>query len=634
MRIKGIQIKEGFLIQDGLSEITMDGLREMVLVVGKNGAGKSRLLSKVKSAVENQIVPSVTIDLQRKIDIYSQNIKSLYAELDTLENNLSAGTILPHHYQTSVDHINSNIQSHKQTIQQLQKDLANDFITYDGNLIRQSVIEFVPKNINLADPRYLNSADIQNRSTNLTNTLNINSLHDWSLARIQDLHVQFWNATHQHTPLPDEKKLEIKESYAGLQETIRSLVGVELGTNERTEATLFGFPIGDSRLSDGQKVLLQLAVAIHAHNLKLSESILLLDEPENHLHPAAIIDVIEKLKSAIPQGQIWVATHSISIIAHFFEEASVYYLDDGKISKSGKEKTTVLESLLGNEERVRRQVAFLEEPITHAMVTYAAQCLLPPAVVTTGVADPQMTQIKEAIFNSKATSKKVLDFGSGKGRLITNIIETAPNELAISSQLDYIALDSDLANMDECKQQISRVYPDPDERWFKTTQELLVKHNKGSFDVIVMTNVLHEVSPTDWINLFGPEGELTKLLSKSGYLLLVEDQRIPVGETAHEFGFIVLDTCSLKELCKISGSDQQIIQDSQRDGRLKAHLIPREHLERIDRQSIKSALEEHCRHSKREIEELRRHRDKSKAKLFAFWIHQYANTNLALGHFQ
>ncbi|OIQ65041.1 methyltransferase domain protein [mine drainage metagenome] len=264
------------------------------------------------------------------------------------------------------------------------------------------------------------------------------------------------------------------------------------------------------------------------------------------------------------------------------------------------------------------------------MNIYSAQCLLPPAVVTTGPSDPQMRQIRDVLYGFPERTIKILDFGAGKGRLITNLLEAATSITSLSTNLDYIALDCDSENRIECEAQIARVYGDVKHRWFKTSQSLIERHNKGSFDVIVITNVLHEISPKYWLKLFGSTGELTELLADKGQLLLVEDQRIPIGETAHEFGFIVLDTVAIKDLFMISGNDEQIIQASERDGRLKAHLIPKSYLARCDKNSVQKALESHCQHSKSEIEMLRAQRDKNKARLFAFWVHQYANAKLAL----
>lgn len=630
MKITNLNILKNEVVKNDLDDIVMEHLHQVVLVVGKNGAGKTRLLEKVKNAVEQQILPSEKNKLEQKISEYEEQISKWNLEISRYQDPNYNKHIVDQKRTDQIENFKTNCIQFKGQIDQWKKQLGTSFITYVGDLTLRNVLHFVPKGLKLVDPRNLKKVEVENYAKNLISSNNINNLHDWSLSRIQDLSTQYWNATHPTSKTPTEKKNEIIRSYTELQKLSKELLGVEFGNDEQNNATLFNFPIGDSKLSDGQKVLLQLVVAIHAHGLKLSETILLLDEPENHLHPAAIIEVIEKLKHSIPHGQIWIATHSISILAHFSEEASIYYLEGGKTSKAGSGKTNVLQSLLGDEERVRRQAEFLEEPVTHAMNVYSAQCLLPPEVVITEATDPQMKQIRNALFDIPSKKIKVLDFGAGKGRLITNLIETTADIDNLRKSLDYVALDCDLGNRLECEKQINRIYNNNSHCWFQKYQDLLVHHNKGGFDVIVMTNVLHEINPKDWLNYFGPSGQLTELLKDNGQLLLVEDQRIPVGEAAHEFGFIVIDTGALKDLCKISGNDKQIIIASERDGRLKAHLIPKTSLMKVDKNSIQKALETHSQHSKNEIEILRSQKDKSKSRSFAFWMHQYANTKLAL----
>jgi predicted ATPase len=78
---------------------------------------------------------------------------------------------------------------------------------------------------------------------------------------------------------------------------------------------LFGFPLGQSNLSDGQKILLQLCLAIHCQQESLEDLVLFLDEPENHLHPSVIIETIERIKEEVSNGQIWISTHSIPLLS-------------------------------------------------------------------------------------------------------------------------------------------------------------------------------------------------------------------------------------------------------------------------------------------------------------------------------
>jgi hypothetical protein len=358
---------------------------------------------------------------------------------------------------------------------------------------------------------------------------------------------------------------------------------------------------------------------------------LLLDEPENHIHPAAIIEVIETLIEKIPDGQIWVATHSVSLLAHFAEHGSLWYMDGGRVSPAGKIQEKVLQGLLGDETRIARQREFLEKPEKVALTRYAQQCICPPATVMTGVGDPQVGQIRTAIeeLYQKHGKLRVLDFGAGQGRLLTNLGEDTVSPEDIPKKLDYFAYDESPECQEVCRAQIQKVYDSAEGRWFGNYHDLLATHNKGSFNLIVMCNVLHEILPKRWEELFGLTGEITDLLTDDGQLLIVEDQRIPIGENAHKYGFIILDTGALKDLFGVQGSVPPILADSQRNGRLKAHLVSKDQIKTVTRSTVRKALECHISHSRREIDRIRDSQGSADGRTFAFWLVQYANAVMA-----
>lgn len=373
-------------------------------------------------------------------------------------------------------------------------------------------------------------------------------------------------------------------------------------------------------------------MAIHCQGGQLEKTILLLDEPENYIHPGAIIEVLEILKNKMPNGQIWIATHSVSILAHFVEQGSIWYMDKGQVRPAGKIQEKVLHGLLGNPERIARQIDFLEAPERIALLRYAGQCLSPPNVVMTGPKDPQVLQVRRVIDALYETHGmlKVLDFGAGKGRLLANLYEDFEQSEQITSKIDYFALDKYPKDKEACEFQIQRAYGHSERKWFSSYSQLLESNNKGSFHVVIMCNVLHEINPTEWHHLFGPTGEITEILTSDGYLLLVEDHRIPIGENAHDYGFLVMDTCSIKDLFAVRGDESSIIADAALGGRLKSHLIPKGSLSRYNDETQRSALRSHQNHARSEIVRMRKDADSSEGRLFGFWVHQFANATMAM----
>lgn len=130
---------------------------------------------------------------------------------------------------------------------------------------------------------------------------------------------------------------------------------------------------------------------------------------------------------------------------------------------------------------------------------------------------------------------RILDYGAGKGRLISNIVDLDEvNQEKLIEKIDYIAFDKFADDKEYCESALIKAYGTCEKRYFNDFSNLLSVYDKGSFDVVIMCNVLHEIDPKDWLKLFQNEGTISSLLSENGILLLVEDHQIPIGEKAYQ----------------------------------------------------------------------------------------------------
>jgi hypothetical protein len=146
-----------------------------------------------------------------------------------------------------------------------------------------------------------------------------------------------------------------------------------------------------------------------------------------------------------------------------------------------------------------------------------------------------------------------------------------------------------------------------------------------------MCNVLHEIDPKEWLDLFQEDGTISSLLKEKGILLLVEDHQIPIGEKAYQKGFLVLDTPQLKDLFKITEKDTDFKFDQRKGGRLKSHRIPKHCLIKIDRDSRASSLKSMSRTAREKILEIREmEQNYQNGKLHGFWTQQFANAQLSI----
>jgi hypothetical protein len=112
----------------------------------------------------------------------------------------------------------------------------------------------------------------------------------------------------------------------------------------------------------------------------LENYIIFMDEPENHLHPSAVIDLLDTIKEHNPNGQIWIATHSIPLLSHF-DSSFLWFVENNTVKYSGKKPELVLRSLLGDEDRIQKLRDFTSLPSELARNRFTFECLCPPQVV-------------------------------------------------------------------------------------------------------------------------------------------------------------------------------------------------------------------------------------------------------------
>jgi energy-coupling factor transporter ATP-binding protein EcfA2 len=617
MIIERFYAPENEVSDQGLKEINMPRLGKIVALAGKNGSGKSRLLKKLEYYIGqrtnalpnyNHFRESIN-ELQSIIDAQpdSHNVKAWSDQLEICKNGVAF--------------------VEKRLIKSIDIDSFKS-------------LQFVPKKLTLKDSRTYSTKDILDYFDQ-AKTPGITGSENNCLAYMQQLQTRQLNASHQDYAGEHIDKITAHEDYVEFQNIIGRLLGTHLDRDINGNIALFGKPISDAGLSDGQSVILQLCVALHAQRSEFDNTIFILDEPENHLHPSAVIDLLESICKITGNYQIWIATHSVPLLAYIasIDPMSLWYMEDGFVTNAGRHPEIVLASLLGDEERIGQLNDFTGLPAQLAAINYATESLLPPKTIAGSEQDPQVSQIHGLLRNiSGGNTLSFLDYGAGKGRLLEGLFAEATAHggyAKISEAIEYFAFDSFENDKVICKNVISSHYDDNKERYFNTPEEFFSHHENGSIDVTVMCNVLHEISPRDWLCIFSPQSIIGRSLKNDGYLLIVEDQRIPAGEKAHEYGFIVLDTCHLRTLFSVSNEDvvngRFIAHDSRGDGRLKAHLISKALMQRITAETTKKAIDELQETAKSNIKRVRGLKPTyANGQLNGFWTQQFANASLYL----
>ncbi|MCF8461370.1 MAG: AAA family ATPase [Flavobacteriales bacterium] len=610
---------------DGLEPIKMTRLGQVVLLAGKNGSGKTRVLNKLSSvfnkkptASQVQFAVQQSGIIQREIDAQTERFDKRKLELGTKTN--------------QIESLHNLIRTHEKEKQKHIEQINWDEVITNVESNHYQAFHFVPKSLVLKDHNEFRKIEIRQKAK-IVDQVGINGLPDGTIAKIQMTQDAWFNATHPNLIITKEEKKQAIQEYMELSKLLQHFLKDEIKRDVNGDATIFGFPIGQARLSDGQKVLIQFCVALFSQSKSLSDLVLFMDEPENHLHPSVIIETLDRIIECIPNGQVWIATHSIPILAHF-DSAQIWFVENNQVSYAGHLPEKVLHSLLGDDEEIGKLQDFIGLPAQLASARYAFECLFDPKVVETKFTDPQSVQIHSELSALSKTDKvRVLDFGAGKGRVISNLAELDESaKERVLGQLDYVAFDPSDKDKTQCENSIAKTYGSAEKRYYNSVNEILGDYDKNSFQVIIMCNVLHEIDPNKWFELFGTDGSVTKLLAKNGTLLLVEDHQIPVGEKAYQKGFLVLDTPQLKDLFKITEADGGIeVSDVRGDGRLKAHRIPSNCLGRIDANSRIEALQSISSLTKSKITEIRTQDQNYKnGKLHGYYVQQFANAQLCL----
>jgi len=632
MKILSIDILADVDKQDGLGAIKMKKLGQVVILTGPNGSGKTRILNKIFNRLkfkpslndvnaanhqiprsQENIINYSNFVLQSKIDLEICKTKEERFEINERIQNALA-----------------NIEEQKNKIFQLEQIVNYTEIETSEISDKYIAVPFVPKNTELVDCSKLSKADIITNSE-LIEQVGIDHLPSGTFAQIQIIQDRWFHATHPTSSVDNETREDLVNAYEELRGSINLFLGAELNRTINGEASLFGFPLGAARLSNGQKIILQFCLAIYCQGYKLDDLILVMDEPENYLHPSAIIRIINKLCQFTKQGQIWIATHSIALIS-YFKNDYVWWVNNNNIRHGGKLQEKILASLLVDENAVLRLKDFLNLPATLALNRFAYECLANPLAVDTPANDPQSKQIRDSLLIDKRPIR-VLDFGAGKGRLVHNLSDIDLEEnCKLFPLLDYIAFDSDPRYCEDCKKSILTAYGSTENRYFNDFNSIFSVFDNGSFDVVVLCNVLHEINPKDWLSIFSPKGNMIhSLLSNEGYLLIVEDYRMPVGEKAHCNGFVLLDTAQIKKLFRIKETDKEFECYTAMDGRLKAHKIPKKFLARISSRSRLESIKSLSAQSREMIKKIRSEEiSYSNGNLHSLWAQLFVNSEICL----
>ena len=379
----------------------------------------------------------------------------------------------------------------------------------------------------------------------------------------------------------------------------------EIAVQEQ-DGKIVNLTLAIERFSPGERLLLYMAIFFVLKRNSTRKRIIILDEPETHLHPQALLMFIRTLKDSFSDTTIWIATHSLFLLPEFRFENVTYMKDGSVIPRISSLYENIFSALLG-EDNERTRSFFASLPYWQ-YVEFVTECFTTPEVVDT--VDPQDEQVQLFVKALKEQNiRKVLDCGGGSGRLGRSLKAAG---IPLETYDIYDACPS--YSGDEFT-----VYTD-------------MKDIKNRYDCVVMMNFLHEVEPDDWPKLFH---EIFGLLETNGNLLFVEVAALRDGEWPNKTGYMVLGKSELATLFDTTGVLSEIrIRNKQKSVGV---LIPDYALESVTEETVLATIMQLEKRAYDELKQIRSdeaerkkigNRNLPNTRRYAFLSQQYINAKL------
>ncbi|WIG95515.1 AAA family ATPase [Myxococcus sp. SDU36] len=626
--IKQLYIIPELATQRGLVGGSLDRLGKVVILAGPNGSGKSRYLQLIQSIVQyNQRGAATNISRSQN------NASHLAFRLENTKDEERQLSI-----QQELSELESKIKESKQTLELHQKTIFSPPYTYAPP--STVVLDYPAANSVATDARNMSPAQLKTSAGSTITpglTFAFAGMHAYCTHVAQSMY-------HARHPMMAGSNAVIQQQQDAdtFNRIVQSLLGGKLDfTLDETEVlpTFRERPLVIRELSTGERILLAWAISLHRQQRALSNAIVFIDEPESHLHHDACIRALSKLRDEVlgPDGQIWLATHSVPLLAWGGLDA-VHFVKDGSIRFAGNTVTSVVESLLGGKDGKDRLSTFLADADEIAFMEFAVQCILPAGVADAKTGDKQQVQFTEVLNQRLASNQhvRILDYSAGKGRFASALRErfanTTGNE-ALRERLNYFAYNDprfiEPDEKDACKARVAALeQPGPIEEYYWESMAQLQATHRHEIDIIVLCNVLHEIEPDDWIRTFR---DIDELLAPDGVLVVMEDLLPPVGELPNKRGYLLLDEFGLGLLFDAPKSVKVL---QKRENRLLAAAIPKALLSRVTPETRSSALEHLMSFSRERVEQIRAEVSNSPShrlgREHAHYAMLYTNASIAL----
>ena len=381
------------------------------------------------------------------------------------------------------------------------------------------------------------------------------------------------------------------------------------------------------------------------NDFKTKKVIILIDEPELHLHPEVTINLItkklfnyfiEKTEEKL-NGQLFIASHSVFLIP-FFDFEEQIYLNQNHISKKDSNLYRyIYDDLIGLEnnkdQKDNNLFDFLASVYSWEYASYIAECFVKPGEVNTADSrDKQFLVLHDNIQKKLEGSEsiKILDYGCGKvariGQCLVEKYKEDGKEDILKEKIQYYAYDRHDCKINEGivnKQNLPCLA-----EIIQNDENLMEK--KETFDIIFLFNVLHEIDIFLWEELIN---SLLGDLKDDGFLVFCERSVLTKGEKPFgSSGYLVFSIKEFEKMFISSTIEESKTPDS--NSLYISIIVKDNNIRNVTNESIINALAELKKNTKEKIDLHFLEKEELPPRKYAFYCQQYFNADHAITQLQ
>ncbi len=312
------------------ANIEIDFGRQMTILTGANGAGKTTILNLLSRHFgwSINLIGTLSITKRGAWKYYSGSGRDYFNRDENAEQRI--GSLIYEDGTEATLSVPAQVGEHFQVNIQNQQPIDGIYITSHRPVYSYQRVDQIPTKISATNQLF------EDYVSNLRQYYNPNARIQSPSFRIKSALISLATFGYgNHAVEPNE---EARATFESFQEVLRNILPEDLEFEEiriRLPDVLLYCRNNEFSLdaaSGGVSALIDLAWQIHMKALTSESFVVVLDEPENHLHPRIQRTVLPNLVKAFPHAQFVAATHNPFVVTSV-PDSSVVVLDfeEGKV---------------------------------------------------------------------------------------------------------------------------------------------------------------------------------------------------------------------------------------------------------------------------------------------------------------